>query len=115
MAELRNDYRDRGVSHTGRHGNAFADLAPPMQEWEHRRACRDADPSDFYPDVKGEARKAAEARALEICAECPVAKQCLQAALDNREFHGVWGGTTAGQRRKVFRRMGVSIPAGVSS
>ena len=32
------------------------------------------------------------ARAKAICAKCPVREPCLQAALDEREPWGVWGG-----------------------
>ena len=31
-------------------------------------------------------------RAKELCAECPLRTQCLQAAMDRAEPWGVWGG-----------------------
>jgi hypothetical protein len=29
---------------------------------------------------------------LELCAACPVGDQCLQAAIDNEYYDGIWGG-----------------------
>ena len=36
--------------------------------------------------------------ALEICARCPVKKQCADYALTAREPFGIWGGTTPSDR-----------------
>jgi WhiB family redox-sensing transcriptional regulator len=33
-----------------------------------------------------------------ICADCPVRRQCLAFALDTRQDHGVWGGTSEQER-----------------
>jgi hypothetical protein len=41
----------------------------------------------FFSDV---AEEVAEAK--DICSFCPVKKQCLKAALNNKEVWGVWGG-----------------------
>lgn len=49
------------------------------------------------------AAAAAEARALLICAECPVRTECLEHAVREREFHGTWGGTTEDERKKLIR------------
>lgn len=46
---------------------------------------------------------AAEARALLICAKCPVRTECLEHAVREREFHGTWGGTTEAERKKLIR------------
>jgi WhiB family redox-sensing transcriptional regulator len=54
----------------------------------------------FYP-----ASPAEEAEALALCATCPVRAQCLEYALRNKETHGIWGGTTADQRRRMRRRV----------
>lgn len=47
-----------------------------------------------------------EERAKAICAECDVAIECLHFALDAREQHGIWGGTTEAERRSLLAKTG---------
>lgn len=68
--------------------------------WRHRAACRGL-PVDLFHPAPGEHRTTAEARA--VCARCPVRQPCLATALADPTLHGVWGGTT-GQERKRLRR-----------
>jgi WhiB family redox-sensing transcriptional regulator len=72
-------------------------------DWRELAACRDTDPELFFPisDMGPGARQIAEAKA--VCARCPVAEQCLRYALDNALDHGVFGGTTELERRKLTR------------
>jgi WhiB family redox-sensing transcriptional regulator len=42
--------------------------------------------------------------ARQICAECPVKAECLEYALENRIDHGVWGGCSERERRRIQRR-----------
>ncbi|MDA8391953.1 MAG: WhiB family transcriptional regulator [Actinomycetota bacterium] len=61
--------------------------------------CRDLPPSLFFPsDGVGVevARK--------ICAECSVREQCLEYAVSQRIDHGVWGGASERERRRIARR-----------
>ncbi len=67
--------------------------------WRQKGACRGLDPVIFYP-VQEEEADAAKA----ICATCPVQEACLEYALANRERDGVWGGTTAKERRRIIRQ-----------
>lgn len=76
--------------------------------WMARGLCADKPPSLFFPsdgvgvDV---ARK--------ICAECSVREACLEYALDNRIDHGVWGGTSERERRRLQRaRSGTRVTIG---
>jgi WhiB family transcriptional regulator, redox-sensing transcriptional regulator len=73
-------------------------------DWRHRAACRDEDPELFFPitELGPGARQTADAKA--VCARCPVREQCLRYALDNRLDHGIFGGTTAQERRSLTRR-----------
>jgi WhiB family redox-sensing transcriptional regulator len=41
--------------------------------------------------------------AKDVCARCDVREQCLEFALEHREVHGVWGGTSVHQRRDIRR------------
>ena len=67
-------------------------------EWMARGSCKDVPPQTFFPsDGVGvdEARK--------ICAVCPVSAACLEYALRNRIDHGVWGGASERERRRILR------------
>lgn len=72
--------------------------------WQERAACRDEDPELFFPvsETGPGARQVAAAKA--VCAGCPVRAECLEYALDIGLDHGIFGGTTDGERRKLFRR-----------
>jgi WhiB family redox-sensing transcriptional regulator len=41
--------------------------------------------------------------AKRICSDCPVQVRCLEYALENRIDHGVWGGTSERQRRRILK------------
>jgi WhiB family redox-sensing transcriptional regulator len=41
-------------------------------------------------------------QAKAICAACPVTKECLQVALDTREWLGIWGGLLPQERRNLL-------------
>lgn len=74
--------------------------------------CADKPPSLFFPSdgVGVEVAK-------RICEECPVQSQCLEYAIENRIDHGVWGGTSERQRRRIVKaragdRVGVTVRTG---
>jgi WhiB family redox-sensing transcriptional regulator len=69
-------------------------------------ACADpdihVDADDFFPvSAPPQLGAAQTARALAVCAMCPVRSVCLLFALDTGQRHGIWGGTTAGTRTKI--------------
>lgn len=39
--------------------------------------------------------------AINFCQLCPVQEACLNYSIENRIFHGVWGGMTARQRQII--------------
>lgn len=57
-------------------------------------------PEIFFP-LRGEAG----VEAKRICARCPVKAECLQFALETDERWGVWGGTSAFERRWLRREL----------
>ena len=67
--------------------------------WMQRGLCRDIPPATFFPsdgvgvDV-----------ARRICDACPVQADCLEYALENRIDHGVWGGCSERERRRLLKQ-----------
>jgi WhiB family redox-sensing transcriptional regulator len=65
--------------------------------------CNTLPPATFFPsDGVGVevARK--------ICATCPVKEPCLEYALQSRIDHGVWGGCSERERRRILKRRRVT-------
>jgi len=65
--------------------------------WRVSANCRNGDPERLF--VTG--AKQREARS--VCRGCPVLRQCLAHALDERIEFGVWGGMTERERRAMLR------------
>lgn len=68
-------------------------------DWMHFAACRDHSPAEFFPSdgVGVEAAK-------RTCFDCGVRLDCLEYALVHRIDHGVWGGASERERRRILRR-----------
>ncbi|MBB5871775.1 hypothetical protein F4553_005154 [Allocatelliglobosispora scoriae] len=64
--------------------------------WRTRGVCQSVDPETFFPAPT----EAADA-AIELCGKCVVQGACLAWALEVGDCHGVWGGTTARERRAM--------------
>ena len=93
-----------GILHEGERSVALTDLE---QTWQHKAACRGPNQIIFFPPSRLERRsekRLREARAKEICGECPVQGDCLAYALKIREQHGIWGGSTENERRERLAR-----------
>ena len=67
-------------------------------DWAGKGLCNEAGPDELF--VRG----AAQNRAKQMCAACPVRTECLAEALDNEIEWGVWGGMTERERRALLRR-----------
>jgi WhiB family redox-sensing transcriptional regulator len=66
--------------------------------------CRNYPPAVFFPsDGVG------VDRARKICVDCPVIEQCLEYALDERIEHGVWGGCSERERRRILKRRRINL------
>lgn len=61
--------------------------------------CRAADPDMWFADTPAELE---QAKAL--CADCPIRRTCLSAALDRAEPWGVWGGEILDQGVVIARK-----------
>jgi WhiB family transcriptional regulator, redox-sensing transcriptional regulator len=66
-------------------------------EWMAAGKCREQAPTVFFPHDG-----AGVDRARRICAGCPVLDVCLEYALTNRIDHGVWGGTSERERKRIL-------------
>jgi WhiB family redox-sensing transcriptional regulator len=71
--------------------------------WRDSAACRGVE-KDFYPaSGKNNLRvRAIVKEALAMCNGCPVRLDCLNWAVENKEFYGIWGGTTERERRLMI-------------
>ena len=72
--------------------------------WMNKGNCRNYPPATFFPsDGVG------VDRARKICNGCPVLDTCLEYALENRIEHGVWGGCSERERRRIIKRRKVAV------
>lgn len=74
-------------------------LVPTESFWS-QASCAETDPEAFFPE-KGESVTQAKA----ICNDvCTVQKQCREWALARAEEHGVWGGLSGLERKKILKK-----------
>lgn len=71
-----------------------------VAEWKRRALCQDRDPEYFFPEPHN---LTTTRQARGICRVCDVRIECLEYALDNQENHGVWGGLTVRERKRLAR------------
>ncbi len=67
-------------------------------DWMAYGNCRDKPSSTFFPS-DGVGVEVAR----RICASCPVRTPCLEYALRYHISHGVWGGASERERRRIAR------------
>jgi WhiB family transcriptional regulator, redox-sensing transcriptional regulator len=95
------DIRTLAAILTGKDSLIGADL-----DWQDRAICPEIAPDLFFPE-KDDGPSATEIKAA--CFACPVRRECLTDALNHMGYcesgrWGVWGGTSAGERRALMRR-----------
>lgn len=83
-----------------------------MADWQARALCRNVDTDVFFPDRPGPLSKRAWSIARSVCGCCPVAKQCLDDAMEieqasRGERYGMFGGLTPAERQTLSARTGV--------
>jgi len=75
------------------------------ETWHLKAACRGPESVLFFPPSfpeRRDERDSREAEAKHICTACPVRRECLDFAVRVREPHGIWGGLTEAERRRLF-------------
>ncbi len=72
---------------------------PDEYAWMFQARCRVVNPGEFFPS-DGTGVETAQ----RVCAACPVRAECLEYALLHRIEHGVWGGASERERRRILRR-----------
>lgn len=79
------------------------------ERWMEQALCRETDPEAFFVDKGGSVQPAKR-----ICALCHVQPACLEWALHTRQMHGVLGGKSEKERRKILRlrERQTRVPAG---
>lgn len=79
-------------------------MIPEPLGWRESARCRGELAAYFFPPYDDEPRRDRERReavARAVCASCPVQNTCLQYSLDSGERHGIWGGLTETERRRL--------------
>ncbi len=67
--------------------------------WMAQGSCASIPPSTFFPSDGSGVEVARK-----ICATCAVKGPCLEYALAERIDHGVWGGCSERERRRILKR-----------
>ena len=68
-----------------------------VEHWSALAKCRGTEDILFCEGAE-------QKRARLFCTGCPVRRECLAEALDNRIEWGIWGGMTERERRSLLRR-----------
>jgi WhiB family redox-sensing transcriptional regulator len=90
--------------------NETLSIELPLDALYHRvcdfAACKDVDPEMFYNEegARGRRRTLRENDAKAVCGACVVKSECLLYAITTAEPHGVWGGSTEDERRRLRDR-----------
>jgi len=69
----------------------------PGESWRRLARCATMPKSEHFFPIGRKSPKIA----IEACSYCFVRRQCLKYALDNDIEHGVWGGKTEGERKRM--------------
>jgi len=75
--------------------------------WQVKAACRGPQALVFFPPStfeRKDEKQDRERRAKAICATCAVKQPCLEYALRIREPHGIWGGLSESERKRVLEK-----------
>jgi WhiB family redox-sensing transcriptional regulator len=76
----------------------------PELAWQDQAACKGVDTELFFP----ERYKGVSESIVALCADCPVAPDCLHWAV-HHELLGYWAGTSAKRRVTIRRELGIKV------
>lgn len=68
------------------------------ETWTQDANCATTDPELWFPD---EGDPATGTRAKQFCGTCNVQAACLEYAVRTNQTHGIWGGLTSRQIRRL--------------
>ena len=68
--------------------------------------CAGTDAESFFPEVSTNAYLDFVV-VKKVCHRCEVMDECLEWALHNEGDHGIWGGTTGAERRRIRQERGI--------
>ncbi len=66
--------------------------------WQDFALCAETDPDIFFPEKGGSTTPATS-----VCSQCLVQAECLEYALSHDIRHGIWGGMSDNDRRRLSR------------
>ncbi len=66
--------------------------------WQDFALCAQTDPDIFFPEKGGSTTPATS-----VCSACSVRSQCLDYAISHDIRHGIWGGMSDNDRRRISR------------
>lgn len=71
--------------------------------WIEHAACKGLDTDLFFPAGQDDVWP----EIADVCGGCPVRIQCLETALKQGIWDGIWGGLSPSQRKKAAREAGM--------
>jgi WhiB family transcriptional regulator, redox-sensing transcriptional regulator len=75
---------------------ALRELVTQEGAWQQDARCAETDPEAFFPDLYSQSKFARQ-----VCAECPVRRECYDYAIEIKADYGVWGGVDFTVRRNA--------------
>ena len=77
-------------------------------DWQKAGACVGRGTTLFFPPRGTSRERILEAK--NVCAGCPIKQKCLDYALYHGDRHGIWGGTTEFERRRLKLKQSIDRP-----
>lgn len=90
----------------------IVDPLPPFSVDDDKKLCGDLSPDFFYVDPHeknpetGHSMHAQIRQVRYLCRGCPERVKCCALALWHNDPYGMWGGTTASDRRLLLKKIG---------